>query len=87
MVWVRMVPWRVASAESVSVLRMWYLVRVLSSLSHFGVVGLGVRGEDGDCEGADVGRDVGGRAGLMVAASGEKQGEDADDGAGDGAMR
>ena len=38
---------------------------------HFGVVGLGVGGEDGDGEGADVGGDVGGRASLMVAASGE----------------
>ena len=38
---------------------------------HFGVVGLGFGGEDGDGEGADVRGDVGGRAGLVVAASGE----------------
>ena len=38
---------------------------------HFGVKGLGVGGEDGDGEGADVAGDVGGGASLMVAASGE----------------
>src|SRR5580704_14670266 len=35
---------------------------------HFGAVGLGVGGEDGDGEGADVGGDVGCGASLMVAA-------------------
>ena len=44
--------------------------------SHFGVEGLGVGGEDGDGEGADVGGDVSGRASLMVAASGEGDGEE-----------
>ena len=43
---------------------------------HLGVVGLGVGGEDGDGEGADVGGDVGGRASLVVAASGEGGGEE-----------
>ena len=38
---------------------------------HFGVEGLGAGGEDGDGEGADVGGNVGGGAGLMVAAAGE----------------
>ena len=48
---------------------------------HLGVVGLGVGGEDGDGEGADVGGDVGGGAGLMVAASGEGGGEEQGEGA------
>ena len=38
---------------------------------HLGAVGLGLCGKDGDRKSADVRWDVGGRAGLMVAASGE----------------
>ena len=51
-------------------------------VGHFGVEGLGAGGEDGDCEGADVGGDVSGGADLVVSAA-EEQGEGAEGGEGE----
>ena len=48
---------------------------------HLSVEGLGVGGEDGYSEGADVGGDVSCGASLVIAASGEDQGEAGKDGA------
>ena len=87
MVWVRMVPWRVASASAVGVEDAVLGAGVELAddglgEGHLGVVGLDAGGEDGDGEGADVGGDVGGGAGLVVAAAGE-QGEGAEGGEGE----
>ena len=78
-VWVRMVPWRVASAsggvgvEDVVSGAGVELADGGLGEGHLGVEGLGVGGEDGDGEGADAGGDVGGGAGGVVAAAGEQE--------------